>query len=127
MFYFSIFSNSIKGNLDILTTSEIKLDSRFPSNKFTIEGYATPIRFDMLQNFPKSFQYTQTIETGFYFRSELLQEFNGSDSDINNLKDPQYTLQRVLDKYAPLKKRYAKANQQNFMDKELKLSWLDLS
>ena len=36
-------SNSIKGNLDILMISETKLDSTFPSNQFTIEGYAAPI------------------------------------------------------------------------------------
>ena len=105
-----------------------------------------------MTNFPKSFQHTQTIETGLsdfhkltltvlkthfsrlkpdivnyrdykgfvndYFRSELLQEINSSDSDLNNFKDLQYTLQRVLDKHAPLK-RYIRANQQNFMDKEL--------
>ena len=54
-----------------------------------------------------------------YFRSELLQEFNCSDSDLTNFKGLQYTLQRALDKHAPLKKRYVRANQQNFMDKEL--------
>ena len=53
-----------------------------------------------------------------YFRSALLQEINSSDSDITNFKDFQYTLKRVLDKHAPLKKRYVRANQQNFMDKE---------
>ena len=107
----------------------------------------------ILTNFPKSFQHTQTIETGLsdfhkltltvlkthfprlkpnivnyrdykgfvndYFRSELLQEINSSDSDLINFKDLQYTLQRALDKHAPLKKRYVRANQQNFMDKEL--------
>ena len=272
---FEMLSNSIKGNLDILMISETKLDSTFPSNQFTIEGYAAPIRFDrngrgggiilyirediparllktslpkdfegffvelnlrkkkilmccsynpaksnisshlsmvgrsldsymssydnflvigdlnseisemamsefcetynlqnlvkdptcyknpskptcidlILTNFPKSFQHTQTIETGLsdfhkltltvlkthfprlkpnivnyrdykgfvndYFRSELLQEINSSDSDLINFKDLQYTLQRALDKHAPLKKRYVRANQQNFMDKEL--------
>ena len=54
-----------------------------------------------------------------YFWSESLQEINSSDSDLNNFKDLQYTLQRVLDKHAPLKKIYIRANQQNFMDKEL--------
>ena len=107
----------------------------------------------ILTNFPKSFQHTQTIETGLsdfhkltltvlkthfprlkpnivnyrdykgyvndYIRSELLQEINSSDSDLTNFKDLQYILQRVLDKHAPLKKRYVRANQQNFMDKEL--------
>ena len=106
-----------------------------------------------MTNFPKSFQHTQTIETGLsdfhkltltvlkthfprlkpnivnyrdykgfvkdYFRSELLQEINSSDSDLTNFKCLQYTAQRVLDKHAPLKKRYVRANQQNFMDKEL--------
>ena len=43
---FEMLSNSIKGNLDILMISETKLDSTFPSNQFTIEGYAAPIRFD---------------------------------------------------------------------------------
>ena len=41
-------SNSIKDNLDILMISETKLDSTFPSNQFTIEGYAAPIRFDRI-------------------------------------------------------------------------------
>ena len=54
-----------------------------------------------------------------YFRYELLQEINSSYSDLTIFKDLQYTLQRVLDKHAPLKKRYVRANQQNFMDKEL--------
>ena len=54
-----------------------------------------------------------------YFQSELLQEIKSSDSDLINLKDLQYTLQRALDKHAPLKKRYIRANQQNFMDKKL--------
>ena len=54
-----------------------------------------------------------------YFRSELLQEINSSDSDLTNFEDLEYTLQRVLDKHAPLKKRYARVNQQSYMDKEL--------
>ena len=48
-----------------------------------------------------------------------MQENNSSDSNITNFKDLQYTLQRVLDKHAPLKKRYVRANQQNFMHKGL--------
>ena len=43
---FEMLSNSIKGNLDILMISETKLDSTFPSNQFTTEGYAAPARFD---------------------------------------------------------------------------------
>ena len=54
-----------------------------------------------------------------YFRSELLQEIKSSDSDLTSFIDLQYSLQRVLDKHAPLKKRYVRANQQTFMDKEL--------
>ena len=54
-----------------------------------------------------------------YFRSELLQEINSPDPDLTNFKDLQYSRQRVLDKYAPLKKRYVRANQQSFMDQEL--------
>ena len=107
----------------------------------------------ILANFPKSFQHTQTIETGLsnfhkltlavlktyfprlktnivnyrdfksfvndHFQSELLQEFNSSDSYLTNFKGLQYTLQWALDKHAPLKTRYVRANQQNFMDKEL--------
>ena len=38
---------------------------------------------------------------------------------LNNFKDLQHTLQRVLDEHAPLKKRYVRANQQNFMGKIL--------
>ena len=54
-----------------------------------------------------------------FFRSELLQQINSSDSDLTTFKDLQYTLQRVLDKHPPLKKRYVRDNQQNFMYKEL--------
>ena len=54
-----------------------------------------------------------------YFGSELLQEINSSDSDLINFKDFQCTLQRALDKHAPLKKRCVGANQQSFMDTEL--------
>ena len=43
---FEMFSNSIKGNLDILMIYETKLDAIFPSNQFTIEGYVDPIRLD---------------------------------------------------------------------------------
>ena len=43
---FEMLSSSIKDNLDILMISETKLDSTFPSNQFTIEGYTTQIRFD---------------------------------------------------------------------------------
>ena len=43
---FEMLSNSIKGKLDILMISKTKLDSTFPSNEFTVEGYAAPIRFD---------------------------------------------------------------------------------
>ena len=39
-------SNTIKDNLDILMTSETKLDMTFPSNQSIIEGHAAPIRFD---------------------------------------------------------------------------------
>ena len=38
-------SNSNKGNLNTLMISETKLDSTFPSNHFTIDEYAAPIRF----------------------------------------------------------------------------------
>ena len=63
-----------------------------------------------------------------YFRSELLQEINSVDSELTNFESLQYTLQRALDKHAPLKNRYVRANQQNIMVKELnQTSWLDLS
>ena len=42
---FEVHSNNIKGKLDILMISQTKLDSTFPSNHFTIEGYAALIRF----------------------------------------------------------------------------------
>ena len=67
-----------------------------------------------MTDFPKSFQHTHN-----FFRSELLQEINSSDSNLTNFKDLQYTLQRVLDKHPPLNERYVRANQKDFMDKEL--------
>ena len=46
-----------------------------------------------------------------YFPSELLQKVNRSDSDLTNIEVLRYTLQGALDKHAPLKKRYLRANQ----------------
>ena len=43
---FEMSSNCIKSDLNILTISEAKLDSTFPSNQFTIEEYVAPVRFD---------------------------------------------------------------------------------
>ena len=43
---FEMLSNSIKENLDISVIYETKLGLTFPSNQFTIEAYAAPIRFD---------------------------------------------------------------------------------
>ena len=54
-----------------------------------------------------------------YFWSQLFQKCNSSSSDLANLKGFQYTLQKALDKIAPLKKWYVRANQQNFIHKEL--------
>ena len=53
-----MFSNSIKGNFYTLMISETKLDSTFPSNQFTIEAYAAPIRFDRNGRGGEEFFYT---------------------------------------------------------------------
>ena len=36
----------INGNIDIIVITETKLDVRFPSTQFSIEGYAKPSRLD---------------------------------------------------------------------------------
>ena len=46
---FEMLSKSIEGNLDIIIISETKLDSTFPSNQFTIEGYAALIRLETVE------------------------------------------------------------------------------
>ena len=43
---FDLLSDIIKNNIDILMTSETKLDSSFPNGQFQIHGYSKPYRFD---------------------------------------------------------------------------------
>ena len=43
---FSLLSDIIKSNIDILMISETKFDSSFPNGQFQIHGYSEPYRFD---------------------------------------------------------------------------------
>ena len=43
---FSLLSDIIKSNIDILMISETKFDPSFPSGQFQIHGYSEPYRFD---------------------------------------------------------------------------------
>ena len=39
-------AQQIKGNIDILMTSETKLNESFPVGQFLIDGYSVPFHFD---------------------------------------------------------------------------------
>ena len=43
---FDLFSEQVKGSIDILMVSETKLDDSFPEAQFLIEGFHSPFRFD---------------------------------------------------------------------------------
>ena len=40
----------VQGKVDILTITETKLDSNFPTSQFAIHGYSEPYRFDRNRN-----------------------------------------------------------------------------
>ena len=43
---FDLFSEQVKGSIDILMLFETKLDDSFPEAQFLIEGFHSPFRFD---------------------------------------------------------------------------------
>ena len=43
-------STQVKGNIDVLMVSEIKIDNSFPVGNFLIDGFSTPYRFDSDNN-----------------------------------------------------------------------------
>ena len=43
---FDLFSEQIKGTIDVLKISETKIDDSFPIGQFLIEGFCTPYRLD---------------------------------------------------------------------------------
>ena len=43
---FDLFSEQVKGSIDILMVSRTKLDDSFPEAQFLIEGFHSPFRFD---------------------------------------------------------------------------------
>ena len=43
---FELLSEQVKGNIDILITSETKVDDSFPIGNFLINGFTTPYRSD---------------------------------------------------------------------------------
>ena len=47
---FDLFSEQIKGLIDILMVSETKFDDSFPKGQFLIDGFHSPFRFDRNKN-----------------------------------------------------------------------------
>ena len=47
---FDLFSEQIKGHIDMLMVSEKKLDDSFPEGQFLIDGFHSPFRFDRSKN-----------------------------------------------------------------------------
>ena len=43
---FDALVSGIRGNVDILTISETKIDDSFPNRQFLIDGYTAPYRLD---------------------------------------------------------------------------------
>ena len=78
-----MFSNSIKGNLDILMISETKLDSTFPSNQFTVEGYLAPIRFDRNGRGGGIILYIRKYIPARLLKTSLPKDFEGFFIELN--------------------------------------------
>ena len=47
---FDLFSEQVKGSIDIFMVSETKSDDSFPQAQFLIEGFHSPFRFDHNSN-----------------------------------------------------------------------------
>ena len=47
---FKMLSDQIKGNIDVLLISEIKIDDSFPNGNFLIDGFSMPYRLDRNSN-----------------------------------------------------------------------------
>ena len=43
---FQFLSSQVKGNINALIVSEIKIDNSFPIGNFAIDGFSTPCRLD---------------------------------------------------------------------------------
>ena len=43
---FELLTHQIKENIDILMTSETKLDESFPTSQFSMKGFSSPHRLD---------------------------------------------------------------------------------
>ena len=89
---FEMLSNSIKGNLDILMISETKLDSTFPSNQFTIEGYAAPIRLDRNGRGGGIILYIPEDIPARLLTISLPKDFEGFFVELNLRKEDTYVL-----------------------------------
>ena len=48
-----------QGKIDILVLTETKTDSTFPLNKFAMQGYSKPYRFERNRNGIKNSQYSR--------------------------------------------------------------------
>ena len=64
-------------------TSETKLDSIFPSNQFTIEGYASPIRFDRNSRGGGIILYLREDITAKLLTTSLSKDFEGFFVELN--------------------------------------------
>ena len=78
-----MFSNNIKRKLDILMISETKLGSTFPSNQFTIEGYAGPIRFDRNGRGGGVLLYVREDIPATLLKTSLPKDFEGFFVELN--------------------------------------------
>ena len=56
---FVLFSEQVKGSIDIRMVSETKLDDSFPEAHFLIEGFHSPFRFDSNINGGAVMQYVR--------------------------------------------------------------------
>ena len=63
--------------------SETKLDSTFPSNQFTIEGYAAPIRFDRNGRGGGIILYIREDISATLLKTSLPKDFEGFFVELN--------------------------------------------
>ena len=102
---FDYLIEQITGNIDILTISETKLDSCFPTGQFLINGYSDPFRIDrnsqgggiMLyvgEDIPSKFLGVETSPTeGFYVEINFKKKVRLSCSYNPNKNNIQFHLE----------------------------------
>ena len=108
---FERLTSLITNERDVLLLSETKIDETVPVEQFLISGFAKLLRLDRnsrgggIKNFENN-----------RFSEELLSEIKKLGPLNKNISIFRTACIEVLEKYAPEKQKYIRANQTNYMD-----------